>query len=233
MIEVPHFVPARQDFVIPGLRPPVTHDLEHPEYLNPEDFIIPLAPTPNNYPDLPYHLRKYVLKRVAIENGGVLPELPLWNERAVWIERRVQRLIAGLPGVKSVTKHEKGSEDDAIRHDFTGQLVNGFRFYGQTKSSGDGIIQFKKALRNAYSPGKLNHEGQVRRAMADLRIILINGSETRSDEEIINDSFYPQLERTINRAQELQYNLEHLRERIGTILRGRTSTQVFPAPVSD
>jgi hypothetical protein len=213
MIEsLPRFVPARSEGVV-----------------LPDGTILPLAPTPDYYPKLPYHLRKYVLKGVAKENGGVIPG-DIWNQRAIPIERRIEGIIAGLPEVESVTRHEKDSEEDLIGHDLTVQLKNGLTVYIQVKSSGDGIIQFKKALRNAYSRGRLNNEGQVRRIMADLGIVLINGSETRSDEEIINDSFYPQLERVIARAQKMQANLNNLPERFRAIVERRKDTQILPVP---
>ena len=192
--EAPHFVPARQDFIIPSLRPPVTHDFEHPEYINPEDFIIPLAPTPNNYPDLPYHLRKYVLKRAVEENGRDIHGT-IWNERALWIEERVAELLSGLPDIDGVVRNGFNSEQDALGDDVTVRLKDGLVVHVQVKSSQWGLVQFKKALRNQYFPGKLNDEGQVRRCMTEHGIILINGSETRSDQEIIDGSFYPQVER--------------------------------------
>ncbi len=183
-IEAPHFVPARLEGVT-----------------LPDGTVLPLAPTPNNYPELPYHLRKYVLKRVAIENGGVLPELPLWNERGVWIEKRLDRILLGLPEVESVKSHEHNSEGDSAKHDATIKLTNGIEVYGQYKSSGNGIKTSKVAIRDAYFPGELNTDGQVDRWMTEHNLILINGSETRTDEEIIYESFYPQLAKIMAHVQ--------------------------------
>ncbi len=177
MIETPRFVPARQD------------------------FIIPLTPTPNYYPELPYHLRKYVLKKIRDEEGSA-PE-SLWNERGVWIERRVQSLFAKLAKIKNVALHEHGSEEDAAGHDLTVQLEDGLTVHIQVKSSEFGIIKFKKAIRNNYFPGELNNESQVDKWMTENGIILINGSETRSDTEILNHSFYPQLEAIRQRHRSL------------------------------
>jgi hypothetical protein len=190
----PRFVPTKQDFIIPSLRPPVTHDYKHPEYIHQEDFVIPLTPTPDNYPQLPYHLRKYILKRAVEENGRDIHGT-IWNERALWIEERVTKLLSGLPDVDEVIRNGFNSEQDVLGDDVTVRLKDELVVHVQVKSSQWGLVRFKKALRGQYFPGKLNDEGQVRRCMTEHGIILINGSETRSDQEIIGGSFYPQLER--------------------------------------
>jgi hypothetical protein len=156
---------------------------------------------PCYYPELPYHLRKYVLKGVAKENGGVVPE-SLWTQRGIWIERRVQGIIVKLLNVESVMDHSRHSKDDLAKHDSTVKFKDGSVAYIQVKSSGNGIKTSKLAIRDAYFPGELNTEGQVNNWMTKRGIILINGSETRSDEEIIHDSFYPQLLRIVARTQE-------------------------------
>lgn len=169
-LEAPHFVPAR------------------------EDFFIPLAPTPNNYPKLPYHLRKYVLKRVVEENGRDI-DGRIWNDRAEWIEKRVKDLLSKQPEVTEAIRNKLNSEQDSLGDDITVHLKDGLVVHVQVKSSQWGLINFKKALRDQYFPGEVNDEGKVRRCMTEHNIILINGSETRSDTEILEDSFYPQLER--------------------------------------
>jgi len=239
MIEGPRFVPARQDFIIPSLRPPVTHDLEHPEYLDNEDFIIPLTPTRNYYPELPYHLRKYVLKKIRFEEG-VVPE-SLWKARGDFIEKRVQDMVARLPGVNNVTRHEHDSKDDKAGHDLTVDY-DGLRVYVQVKSSRYGIQEFKQAIRNKYFLNETNSMVLVREWMTKNRIILVNGSETRSDNEILDGSFYPQLERIIQRNLRRQIpeasgqmallpKLGQMPEGFGQIVLS-PEIQVFPKPLS-
>ncbi len=95
----PHFVPARQDFMIPSLRPPVTHNYENPEYFDEEGLNIPLPPAPDNFPNIPYRLRKFVLRRMELEakdepNIKFIDEL--WHQRGEWGEERAMGLVSKI-----------------------------------------------------------------------------------------------------------------------------------------
>jgi hypothetical protein len=168
MIEAPRFVPARQD----GLT---------------------LQPiTPNHYPELPYYLRKYVLKKIRFEEGTV-PE-SLWNQRGDFIEKRFYDMVFKLEGVRNVTRHEHYSQADLDGHDLTVDY-EGFKAHVQVKSSRYGIRKFKQAIRDKYFPNEIDSSALVDHWMTENGIILVNASETRSDNEILNGSFYPQLEK--------------------------------------
>jgi len=186
MIEAPKFVPARQDCMIP------------------QPFI------PNYYPELPYYLRKDVLKRIRFEEGIVSESL--WNKRGTYIEKRVKGIISKLPAVKNVIRYENNSEEDILGHDLTAVLQNNTIVHMQVKSSRYGLIEFKRAIRDKYFPNNPNSVELVKQWMTKNRIILINGSETKSDEEILDDSFYPQLERIQQ----------------GAILEGGPQVQILP-----
>jgi len=198
MIEAPRFVPARQDIIIPITPTPDYHP-ELPSHLKREDFTIPLTTIPNYYPELPYYLRKYVLKKVRFEEGTV-PE-SLWNKRGDFIEKRVQDMVARLRGVRNVTRHEHDSKDDIDGHDLTVEFDDGFKIYVQVKSSRWGIREFKQAIRDKYFPNEINNSALVDEWMSENGVILVNGSETRSDNEILDGSFYPQLEKIRQKHQ--------------------------------
>ncbi len=65
----------------------------------------------------------------------------------------------------------------------------------QAKMSRFAVIKFKRFLRDKYFPGDPNGMALVDKLLVERRIVLVNFSETRSDEQILNNSIYPQLER--------------------------------------
>jgi hypothetical protein len=151
----------------------------------------------DNFPSIPYWLRKHVLKGVASENGGEIPG-GIWNQRADIIEERMEGLLNQRKQelkIKTVTRHAHDSEDDALKHDATAEFEDGLIVFIQMKSSGFGIVDGKKRIRDKYFPKTKDIDGKVKRWMTEHMLVLVNGSETRSDEEIINESFCPQVER--------------------------------------
>jgi hypothetical protein len=215
--EVPRFVPARQDFIIPSLRPPVTHDFEHPEYINPKDFRVPLEPTPNYLPSFPYHLRKFVLRRIELETIDE-PKLiakgvdDLWHQRGDWSENRMMDLVSRIDGVQNVVRHKQYSQEDLAGKDLSFEL-DGLLMHVQAKSSRFAVVKFKHMIRDFYFPNEPNSEALVNNWLTENRIILVNGSETRSDNEILNNSFYPQLRKIFAREEELRRQSESLPNR--------------------
>lgn len=155
---------------------------------------------PINYPNMPYWLRKHVLKGVAeenTENDHIVPG-DIWNQRADVIEQRMEGLLNQRKQelkIKTVTSHKHDSEDDALKHDLTVEFEDGLIVFVQIKSSGFGIVDGKKRIRDKYFPGIKDTDGKVKKWMTEHSLVLVNGSETRSNEEIIRDSFCPQVER--------------------------------------
>jgi hypothetical protein len=177
MIEaLPHFVPARSEGVV-----------------LPDGTTLPLAPTPNNYPNLPYHLRKFVLRRIEREIGAV-GAAPFWQERAMYIEQRVQNLVSTIPGVQNLVRHEQYTAANWAGNDLSFEMA-GQLIHVEVKSSRFTIREFKRGIRDRYFKDDPNSEELVNKWLTKNKIILVNGSETRSDEDILDGSFYPQLKR--------------------------------------
>jgi hypothetical protein len=142
--------------------------------------------------DIPHHLLKKTLTQIEKENGQ--PSL-LWNERGRMVERRVQTIISTLPFVEEVVRHENGSREDQLGHDLTITLKGESPtriVYCQVKSSRDGIVDYKRSIRDKL-PADLRWNMQlVSEWMTNNNIILLNGSETKSPDDVLG-SFNAQL----------------------------------------
>jgi hypothetical protein len=138
-----------------------------------------------NYANIPEHLIKATSK--------------LGAERAFFIENRVKNLISGqTEQVETVIRNEPYSSEDSIGHDLTVILKGESPLrtvYIQVKSSRDEIAAYKRKLRKKYFPDEPYNTDLVKRWLTKHAIILINGSEIKTDQDILNDSFYPQLQR--------------------------------------
>lgn len=158
--------------------------------IDPETSVLP------NF-EIPFHLRRKTLKAIRREEGSMQEKL--WTERGNIIEKRVQTIIASQTKiVKSVTLNEQYAKGS----DLTVELAEKFprkKLHIEVKSSGIGISDYKQKIRDNLPPEERNADG-VKKWMTEQGIILINGSEEKSSEEILCDSFYPQLERIQQKA---------------------------------
>ncbi|MDE1849088.1 MAG: hypothetical protein KGH55_03600, partial [Nanoarchaeota archaeon] len=75
-------------------------------------------------------------------------------------------------------------------------------------------------------PQEQRNEAGIRNWLVEHNIILINGNEEKSVEEILNDSFYPQLERILRRR--LFDDLRSLSPRLENPV-AELPVQIFPA----
>ncbi|HYM65419.1 MAG TPA: hypothetical protein VES68_02960 [Candidatus Sulfotelmatobacter sp.] len=163
----------------------------------PETVLTPIPPLRPNHSEIPAHLIK------ASDGLGM--------ERGKFMEIRVQNLIASQKEiVESVIRHEPGTVDDELGHDLTATLTGDSPLrivYIQVKSSRSGIIDYKKDIRDKYFSKEPDGRPElVKKWLTDHGIILLNGSETKTNEEIL-ESFYPQLQR-IQRLVVKKQNLE-------------------------
>lgn len=180
----------------------------------------------HDYREIPYHLRKDTLKRIRAENG-TLPEA-LWQERGSWVEERVAAILRNQRGVVSevsINPPYTAGSDMVIATQPIGD-VGPLTIRAEIKSSSLGIRDFKDKIRNKYPElfpkeekngqliGNWISELRMSQWLTDNNLLLINGSEYKSEEEILRDSFYPQLDRIIEKARR-EKGISH---------------QVFPGP---
>lgn len=173
--------------------------------------ITPTFPQPK-IREVPAHLWRSTLKARRQAEGG-LPE-EVWGYRARAVEEYVQDVIASQTNiVENVTINPKR---DAEGPDLVLNLIAGFpisKILIEVKSSTQVIRNYKLKIRDSLPEGERDME-HVTKWLVDRNIILINGGtgeddEEKTPEEILNDSFYPQLERIkqkalINRNIEVQ-----------------------------
>lgn len=181
-----------------------------------------LRPQPHHpdLPQLPFYLWRGTLMAIRSEEGTVPPNL--WNARGAAVEVRTKRIIESQTQiVENVTLNAQYAEGS----DLTIVFVPGFRVREvkvEVKSSTDGKRRYKQQLRDKMfkeeSSGQLiglwtrklarvewnrlsdkQKEAAISKRLTQDRIILINGGEEdykeKTPQEILNDSFYPQLER--------------------------------------
>lgn len=160
------------------------------------DGLTPKAPALPIF-EIPFHLRRKTLKAIRREEGSMQEKL--WAERGNIIEKRVQTIIASQTEiVKSVTLNEQYTKGSDLTLELT-EIFPRKKLHIEVKSSGIGISDYKQKIRDKLPPEERNADG-VRKWMTEQGIILINGSEEKSSEEILCDSFYPQLERIQQKA---------------------------------
>jgi hypothetical protein len=176
--EVPTFVPAIKNW---DFRPEKGY--QSPEY------------APSYFPELPYHLRKFVLRRIQAENSVDGRNIArLWDERSLYIERRVENLVAQISGVSNLSRYERYAKGYSAGKDLQFDL-DGMEINVEIKSSRFGVHEFKRMIGMTHFPDQPYDEEAVGAWMTEHHIILVNGAETRSNSDIMNKSFYPQLER--------------------------------------
>ena len=132
------------------------------------------------------------------------------NVRGAYVEDRLKTLLASQPEIKKVVVHGKNTREDKRAHDLT-VVFKSDSYLGRTlgkihiqgKASRHGTIQFKHEERDKL-PEKRRNMIEVHKKMTRRKIALINGSQTKSDREILEDSYLPQLRRMVIKAHELR-----------------------------
>ena len=159
-----------------------------------------------NFVEIPFHLTRAELRRKQREIGQNREMHELWNERASLTEKKVQSIIASQTGiVESVIMNPPFTEGS----DLTVKFVDGFlvsEVFVEVKSSKKQIDIYKDEYKEKLPPGERSMD-DLKRHMTSHNLILINGGargETDieiSPEEILGDSFYPQLERILEKER--------------------------------
>lgn len=157
----------------------------------------PLLPLPP-LPEMPFHLKRSTIQQIRRESGNV-PE-KLWNQRGELVEQRVMSILeTQIHVVETVEKHPPYTRQS----DLTLIFKEGFpldKASVEVKSSSQGIAEYKQRIRDGLPEGEKDAD-HVRLWMTENRIILLNGGEShgkeKTAEEILEDSFYPQLNRII------------------------------------
>lgn len=180
---------------------------------------IPLSPDF----DIPPNLKRRTLKTI-IKQGGVVSQ-QTWNERADAVEERVQKIIASQNNlVETVVFNPPYTQSSDLTVDFK-SVFPVRRVKVEVKSSTLGLRSYKDGV---LQDTETNNGGQLIGPWAkDLAIehwlvshntVLINGGEKdrreRTAREILDDSFYPQIER-------ISATTQGLMKKLGGLLRER------------
>ncbi len=180
------------------------------EIYNPASSIlegVKYPPTPTYSPLIPYHLRRDVLRRVDFEEGRVPHHL--FHERSDSVEERGKLIISMEPDVEKVYRNMKNSIEDALGRDLTLILKDSpvRVMWVQMKPQRGGVVKFKQDIRdnlayeNTQLSGPWTSEMAVHERMTDLGIILLNGGETKSDNDMI-ESYRPQKKRILDKVDD-------------------------------
>lgn len=179
--------------------------------------------------ELPPHLTRESIQMRQRQSGINDEEVQrLWEERGVLVERKVQSIIASQTSiVDNVTlnpPYTKGS-------DLTVRFAEGFgvrEVFVEVKSSTQGVGVYKQTIRDSLPEGQRDME-HVRLWMTDHNIILINGGEKdnkeKTPDEILSESFYPQLERIQKKVLETQETKPNTQL---VLFPGPKQIQIFP-----
>ncbi len=129
----------------------------------------------------------------------------LGNKRAKFIEDRVGKILLHRTNVVAdVTRNGFNSEEDGLGHDLTLTLRDNCpvrTVHVQVKASRREVVNYKRWIKKKYFPdAEDNIEDLIKGWLTENNLILINGIETKSADEILTDSFYPQLQRVFNRG---------------------------------
>lgn len=194
----------------------------------PKKTTLQLLPSPIF--EIPDHLTRSTLRKKQRENGIENAEiLKLWEERGIFVEKKVQSIIASQTQiVASVDMHPA---PDTKGSDLTVKLLNGLKLGVEVKSSSLGIRDFKHKIRDKLLSEENNgqllgpwakevavtqwnklsdkaKELAISRWLTQNNLILINGGQKdgkeKTPEEILSDSFYPQLERILQKNLEVK-----------------------------
>ena len=163
-------------------------------------------PTIRTVPD---HLKRRTLMAQREAAGGILPEA-LWSERGRAVEEYTQDVLSTQIGV--VESVELDDKWDAEGPDLKVKLVESLpigEVCVEVKSSTLEIKLYKKKIRDRLAAEGINMSAEE--WLIQNNIILINGGEKdnkeKTPEEILYDSFYPQLLIIIAQTQELRGQL--------------------------
>lgn len=178
----------------------------------------------------PHLLRRSLIKKR--ENHETIPERD-WTDRGEHVERRVMTIVESQAHiVKAVLPNPPYTE----KNDFRAILTDGSEVKIEVKSSSLGIKAYKQKIRRelidkALTSGQfVGHEvstiidaadvwnkltdeekySQYAGWLTDNNTILINGGEEdeveKTPEEILTDSFYPQLQRILLARRDIAVN---------------------------
>jgi hypothetical protein len=154
-------------------------------------------------------------------------------KRATFIELRVRNILSRqVDVVDDVVRNQTDSMEDSLGHDLTVTLNDDSPIrtvHVQVKASRQEIVAYKEWIKKKYFPDEENSEELVRNWLTQNRIILLNGTDGKSESEII-ESFYPQLERIQQKSLSGQI-LESSGQMRLFPRREFEATQVFPTLV--
>jgi hypothetical protein len=203
---------------------------------------------------IPDHLQRRTLK-TRRKTEGKIPEA-LWSERGRAVEVYVQDVIATQTDI--VDRVEINEAVDAEGPDLTIYFVKGYpivKLKAEIKSSTHELRIGKRKIRDEIfteeSDGQLigpwtlemasrewnnktnaEKELAISQRLTEKEVVLINGGEKdrkeKTPEEILYDSFYPQLERRLARVRELEDEGKPSSETCQTRLVTTEPTQIFP-----
>lgn len=131
------------------------------------------------------------------------------EKRGRFSENRVKELIISQTDIiKTAILNKPNGSEDTLGHDITVHLKGDPPVkvvHIQVKSRKEAITAFKQKIRDKYFPESANYTELekseiVKKWLTEHNIILINGSQIKTDDNILNDSFYPQLERIQQKA---------------------------------
>ena len=207
--------------------------------------------------EIPSHLfrRELIKKR---ENKEAIPDKD-WTERGEHVERRVMTIVESQKHiVKAILPNPPYTE----KNDFRAMLVDGTEVKIEVKSSSLGIKAYKQKIRRelidkalisgqlaghnahtikdaSYVWNNLTDEekySQYAGWLTDNNTILINGGEEdeveKTPEEILTDSFYPQLQRILlaKRGTAINSFAESLGRYKDLLAQKGEIKQLFPSP---
>ncbi|MCL5435257.1 MAG: hypothetical protein M1405_02605 [Patescibacteria group bacterium] len=178
------------------------------------DGITPAKPPRPNHADIPHEL--------------ISPAPEISEKRGRFIENRVKKIIASqVDLVEDVILNEPNGNEDTMGHDLTVILKDDSPIrtvYVQVKSRREAVTAYKQKVRDKYFSNNGNSPELVKRWLTEHGIILLNGSETKTDQDII-DSFRPQLER-IQQRESGEQNTEDTGQM--KFFPGAGQIQIFP-----
>lgn len=158
----------------------------------------------------------FTLKRRRPNHADIPHELinptpEISEKRGRFIENRVKKIITSqVDIVEDVILNEPNGNEDTMGHDLTVILKDDSPIrtvYVQVKSRKEAVTAYKQKVRDKYFPNNNNSPELVKRWLTEHGIILINGSQIKTDGDILKDSFKPQLER-IKRDVKRRQNTE-------------------------
>lgn len=144
--------------------------------------------------EIPPQLTKSAIREKQKANGGkYLPKL--WNDRGKVIEYRGTNILRSqtelIKEVEINLKPDQAGYDSVVY--FNDGLVPDGVFV-EFKSTSEGVRDYKQKIRDKLPLEKRNIDG-VREYMTFYDVVLVNCSDKKSPEEIVEQSFEPQVKR--------------------------------------